>query len=349
MSDLPGPSIENSGSVEITAPKKDEKGPPMLIKTITLILLVILFLTLIGCAQVDMGQPPLEVSPHGESPFRMGQIIEAESGSTLDFDAFIGQLSRKDIIFIGEVHNHPTHHLIQIQIIQALMARSDRVILAMEFFPVTKQAALDHYLADQMTEDAFLKDVDWQHSWGYDYSLYRPLMLLAKQNRIAVIAINAPPEVVKKVARQGLANLEPEERALLAQDIDLNQEAHRIYLQSIFEQHTHNDLKQFDYFYQAQCSWEDTMAQNIAVNAKKRDGIFVVLAGNGHLIRKFGIPNRTFKRHPVPMATVLPFPLSGQVSIDPGIGDYLWFTGPYHHGSILAQHPDRKDKPKKEE
>jgi uncharacterized iron-regulated protein len=321
----------------------------MFVKICTLILLDILFVTLIGCAQVDKTQPTLEVSPHGETSFRMGQIIEAESGATLDFDTLIVQLSLKSIIFIGEVHNNPTHHLIQIQIIQALMAESDRMTLCMEFFPATKQAALDRYLSDRLSENAFLKNVDWKNTWGYDYSLYRPLMLLAKQNGIAVIAINAPPEVIKKVARKGLGNLDPGERALLAQDIDLKQEAHRIYLQKVFEQHTHNELKQFDYFYQAQCSWEDTMAQNVAANAKKHDGIFVVLAGKGHLVQKFGIPDRTFKRHPVPMATVLPFPLSEPISIGPEIGDYLWFTDSYHHGSIPSQHPDRKGKPKKKE
>ena len=321
----------------------------MLIKNSTFVLLILFVVMLVGCAPLDKTHTSGNVVPHGESPYRTGQIVEAETGSPLDFNALVGQLSRKDIVFIGEVHNNPAHHLIQIQIIQALMARSDRVTLGMEFFPVTKQATLDRYLSDQLSEDAFLRDLDWQHSWGYDYSLYRPLMLLAKQNGIEVIAINAPAEVVKKVARQGLDKLEPEERALLAQDIDLDHEAHRIYLQRIFEQHNHDDLKQFDYFYQAQCTWEDTMAQNIAKHAKKRGGMFVVLAGNGHLVQKFGIPDRTFKRHSVPMATVLPLPLNGQVSIEPGIGDYLWFTNSYHHRSIISQSVDGKGKPRKEE
>lgn len=298
----------------------------MPIKNSTFILFVVFVSISIGCAHLEKTHTSGKIALHGESPFRTGQIIEAETGSPLEFDALVGRLSKKDIVFIGEVHNNPAHHLIQLQIIQALMTRSDRMTLAMEFFPVTKQFTLDQYLSGQLSEDAFLRDVDWQHSWGYDYSLYRPLMLLAKQNRIEVTAINAPAEVVRKIARHGLGKLKPEERALLAPNIDLDNKAHKSYLQRIFEQHSHKDLKQFEYFYQAQCTWEDTMAQNIAEHAKKRGGMFVVLAGNGHIVQKFGIPDRTFKRHSVPMVTVLPLPLSGQASIEPGIGDYLWFT-----------------------
>jgi uncharacterized iron-regulated protein len=280
--------------------------------------------------------------------YKIGQIVGLKTGSALSFDQFIDQIKLKELIFIGEVHDNPDHHLIQVQILQSLVDCCGPVTTAMEFFQKHQQPFLDRYLQGELTEAEFLKAVDWSHGWGFDYHFYRPLMLIAKQNGYRILAINAPRDVVRKVARHGLKGLDTSERNELAKDIDLNNEAHRAYLREAYEQHAHKDLANFEYFYEAQCAWEDTMAQGLAEYLREKKTKLIVFSGNGHIINKFGIPDRTIRRFSASMVTIVipdrtirrfsasmvtivPYPISEEVTITKETADYVWLTRGYPH------------------
>ena len=96
-------------------------------------------------------------------------------------------------------------------------------------------------------------------------------------------------------------------------------------MKKIFDKHEHQDLKNFDYFYQAQCVWEDTMAENIASSLIDNKKKIVVLLGNGHIVNGFGVPKRTLKRINVNMAEVVTYPLPGHLVQEEA--DYIWLTG----------------------
>ncbi len=156
---------------------------------------------------------------------------------------------------------------------------------------------------------------------------------MAKQHGASVLAINAPRTVVRKVAREGLESLDESERSKIAKEIDLSNEAHRTYVREAYEQHSHGDLKEFDNFYEAQCVWEDTMAESLAEYLKENAGMVIVFTGNGHIINKFGIPDRTIARIPVSMVTIMPLALSDEVTIEKETADYVWLTAYYPHRS----------------
>jgi len=287
-----------------------------------------------GCSGMEKTAPPLSVLEHGHGRFRTGQIVDLDAGKTVSFDVLVDHISAQDLIFVGEVHDNPDHHLIQVQILQALLGCCQPVTIAMEFFEQQKQEILDRYIKGAINEEEFLQAVDWKKSWGFDYHFYRPLLLLARQNGYRVLAINAPRKIVRKVARDGLAGLDEGDRKTIARDIDLGNEAHRAYLLEIFKQHAHGDLKSFESFYQAQCVWEDTMARNIAEHMKSNKGTMIVFAGNGHIRNKYGIPDRVVKRVPVSMTTVMPYPMTGHEDIQKGLADYVWLTRSYPRRSM---------------
>ena len=272
--------------------------------------------------------------------FRIGQIINAETGKVISFDQLIDQLEPNDLIFIGEVHGNPEHHLIQIQILQSLMTRYGTLNVAMECFQQHQQPALDRYMKGFITEEVFLEAVDWRKEWAFHYHFYRPLLLIVSEKEGDVLAINAPNKIVRKVARSGLSSLEPEERDQWASQIDLNNEEHRAYLREVYELHDQQDLKEFEYFYQAQCVWEDTMAENIANYMRQHNERMVVFAGNGHIINRFGIPDRTSRRIPVKMATIVLQPLKARLTINKETSYFLWFTC-----TCSQMHPKIGDQP----
>jgi uncharacterized iron-regulated protein len=300
-------------------------------------------LALFGC----VGSPaplkrPLASVQGTEARFHRGQIVHLPSGSALTFTQFIDGIASRDAVFIGEVHDNPDHHLIQVQILQALMERHGRVTAAMEFFQAHQQGVVDAYVRGLTDEDQFLKDVDWNGTWGFDYRLYRPILLLLRQGKCEALALNAPSGLVKKVARSGLESLDPEERGRLAARIRLDHPGHREYVMESFKAHTHPELKVFEHFYQAQCSWEDTMAENLADYLKTHREKVVVLSGNGHIVYRFGIPERTLDRVQVSVATVLLHPLGEAVALSPDMADYVWLTADCrsrHPGSIPLPMP----------
>lgn len=296
-------------------------------KPILFLSTIVIYTALNGCAGMKKPAPIMATIPGVSGHFKIGQIVDLKRGSVLTFDQLIDQIASKDLIFVGEVHDNPEHHLIQVQILQALVGCCGPVSIAMEFFEKPQQPSLDRYLRGQLDESAFIKEVDW----GSDYHFYRPLILMAKQGGAAVLGINAPHEVVKKVARQGLEGLNRDERSKIAKEIDLDNVPHRAYVRKAYEHHEHGELNEFDYFYEAQCVWEDTMAENLAEYIKEKGEKLIVFAGNGHIINKFGIPDRTTRRVPVSMVTIMPYPLREKGDIEKETADYVWLTAAYPH------------------
>jgi hypothetical protein len=62
----------------------------------------------------------------------------------------------------------------------------------------------------------------------------------------------------------------------------------------------------------------------------------VVLAGNGHIIRKFGIPNRAFARTGAPFNTIYLAPVGAEADLS--WADYLWVTPDQRmpHGRMIG-------------
>ena len=279
-----------------------------------------------GCAVTKRQIPPVATIEGIADRFERGQIVDLRLGKAVSFEELIDDIASVGLVFVGEAHDNPEHHLIQTQILQALWARRGRLAVAIEYLPGSAQGAIDRYLDGESTEQEFLTQSAWEETWGYDYHLYRPLILSARLNGGKVIALNAPREVVRKVARQGLEGLSAEERAELPPDIDLNDKAHRAYLREVYQQHAHGRLKHFEYFYQAQCVWEDTMAHHLAAHMVANSGPVVAFSGNGHIVNKFGIPNRTIKRFPTSMVTIMPYSLNKSIDIKKETADYVWLS-----------------------
>jgi uncharacterized iron-regulated protein len=294
-------------------------------------------LCVIGCAGLRSPQPPTATIAGVAERFRPGQIVDLASGKVIAFEDLITNISSKDLIFVGEAHDNPDHHLIQIQILQAVASRSPSLTMGMEFFQKHQQPIVDRYIQGESTEKEFLEAVDWKKTWGYGYHFYRPLMQLARERRYRVLAINAPNNTVRKVARTGLKALEPSERDQLPKEIDLTQDRHRAFLHEIYKEHSPRDLKDFDFFYEAQCVWEEAMASSLAEHLASGKGRLIAFTGNGHIVNKFGIPDRTVRRVPASMVTVMPYPLNGQETIDRGAADYVWFTHPSPQRFSMAQ------------
>lgn len=251
-----------------------------------------------------------------------GTIISAETGQPLGFEQLLAELGGVRLIYIGESHTDPAHHRAQLDVIAGLFETSGEVAVGMEMFDFTYQPVLDQWSAGQLDEDAFLEKAHWYANWRYPFELYRDILSYVRDNRIRLVGLNIPFHIPPKVRLGGLASLTDEDKRYLPAEIDTTDSAHRAFVEPVFNQHSFRRSANFEYFYEAQCLWEETMADTIARSMPA--GAMVVLAGNGHIVEKFGIPERAFRRNSLPYRTIY---LAGAgTEIELAFADYIWVT-----------------------
>jgi len=271
-----------------------------------------------GCAVL----PGAHKSEDLSKIFEPGTIISADTGMPITFEALVADLSRARVVYVGEAHTNPAHHEIQLKVIKALYADNPGLVVGMEMFDHTYQSVLDRWSAGELEQEAFLEKVQWSVNWGYNFELYQEILAFIKAKHIRLVALNLPNYIPPRVRVGGIANLTEADKQHLPEEIDLTNTEHRAYIQKIFGRHHAMIKANFEYFYQAQCVWEDTMAAAVARNLK--DARMVVLTGNGHIIRKFGVPDRAYARCPAPFKTVYTAAEGSRTERD--YGDYIWIT-----------------------
>ena len=257
-----------------------------------------------------------------EQTYLPESIIETKSGKRISFDELMGELETAAVIYVGEQHTSKRHHEIQLKIMARLSAAHPDLGVGMEMFAHTYQPILTQWSSQELTEQVFLEKTHWYANWKFDFALYKDLLEFIKQRRVPLVGLNVPFHIPPKIAVGGIANLLPAEKVHIPETIDTTSEAHREYVAAIFKKHHQPGLTNFDYFYEAQCVWEDAMAETIAQNTNNHP--MLVFAGSGHLRHKYGIPLRAYKQKPLEYRTVIPIPVGQTVAAS--ISDYIWVT-----------------------
>ena len=220
-------------------------------------------------------------------------------------DAIEGAEGKK-IVYVGENHDQYAHHLVQLQVLKGLYQNGPKIAVGMEMFQRPFQKVLDDYLAGAIDEREFLKKSEYFKRWGFDYNLYKPILDFARGEKIPVIALNQRAEIIDKVSKSGMDSLTDEEKKEVPQQMDFSDGEYRDRLKNIFNQHRNAGEKNFDFFYQAQILWDETMALSVDEFLRKNpDFRMVVFAGGGHLAYGSGIPKRAYRRNGFPYVIVL--------------------------------------------
>jgi uncharacterized iron-regulated protein len=254
-----------------------------------------------------------------------------------DLDGLIDKLADRRVVFVGESHDRYEDHLNQLAMIQGLLARGKDLVIGMEFFQQPYQQALDDYVAGRITEAELLRRTDYFERWRFDYRLYRPILRLARQHGIPVIALNLEREITEAVGDGGLEALDPTQLARIPAEIDRNDAAYLARVRAVFDSHPQvrgkdgdgdkDDpeaaQKRFERFLAVQLLWDEGMAERAArYLAEHPTKTMVLLAGAGHLEYGQGIPKRLQRRMQVPAAIVLN---GTQRDLDPSAADFLLY------------------------
>jgi len=238
-------------------------------------------------------------------------------------DDIIPKLTVSRIIYVGETHDQFAHHMNQLKVIKKIHDAGYKLAVGMEMFQKPYQQVVDDYLAGRIDEFTFLKKTEYFSRWRYDYNLYKPIIDYLKQQSIPLVALNIQGDLTRKVAREGMYNLTDTQKKELPFDMDFSNETYRKNLNQVFVVHEkQEDLQDFNYFLQAQMVWDEGMAESAHRFLENHpEHKMVILAGNGHVRHKYGIPDRLYRRNHEPFTVIVQ-----DEEIEDGVADYVLLT-----------------------
>ena len=224
------------------------------------------------------------------------------TGNPVNISQVIEAAGKSDVIFLGENHDDTVAHFLQAEIFKKLQESNigkRNVVLSLEMFERDVQIVLDEYLKDLITEKKFLDD---SRPWNNYKTDYRPLVEYAKQNKLAVIAANAPRRYINMVSRGGRETLEkltPEAKRWLS-PLPYAQPSEQYAkkftaLMGGTSSSNHGVSKILD----SQTLWDATMAFSISEFLKKQKNALVVhLNGSFHTENRLGTAEQFLKLNP---------------------------------------------------
>lgn len=160
----------------------------------------------------------LTFSSFGQANEANYRVFDAK-GNPSSLDKILEAAALTDVVFLGENHDDATAHALQLQIFKAIVekyGKERKIALSLEMFERDVQTVINEYLGNLISENHFLLS---SRPWNNYKQDYRPLVELAKTNRLPVIAANAPRRYVNMVSRNGreaLNGLSPEAKKWLA-------------------------------------------------------------------------------------------------------------------------------------
>ena len=288
-----------------------------------LVLALALFIVLLsGCQNLRPEISPVHADAQ-ESGGWGNSVVDMRN--PMNLDDLVNTLSGYQVVYLGEQHDRLEQHLMQARIIDALSQRNSRLVIGMEQFQRPFQKILDAYIEGEIDAATLLKQTQWYQRWRFDYRLYRPILDLARQKGIPVMALNADAKITGRIREVGLEGLNEDERGQLAQSMVAPKGDYRASLKSVFDAHPAQDDRSFERFTAVQMAWDETMAEGIArVLERDPQAQVVVLVGSGHVQYDWGIPSRVERRLPnVSQTVVLQADAGAGQGVDPKAADWL--------------------------
>jgi uncharacterized iron-regulated protein len=240
-----------------------------------------------------------------------GRVYDATQGRLLAPADGIHRLLPDGIVLLGEVHDNPAHHQVRAWLIaDAVGARPQwRPAVVFEQIDTDKQEAVDRFEqleARSRTAETLFGLLKWQESGWPPADSYRPLMEPIVAARLPILAGNVPRERVRSIARGGLDQIAPEERARLGLDRALPAPLADALREELLESHCGALPPQAMGGMAAAQRFRDAIMADAMLAAAQRHGSAILIAGNGHVRADRGVPWHIRQRAPVtPVTTVL--------------------------------------------
>ena len=127
-------------------------------------------------------------------------------GVKTDYDKLLAAAQKADVILFGELHDNPICHWLQHELtVDLYNSKKENLVLGAEMFEADDQVALNEYLSAKVSDKTFKDECKLWNNYSTDY---KPLVDLAKKNKLPFIATNIPRRYANMVYSKGEAALD---------------------------------------------------------------------------------------------------------------------------------------------
>ena len=282
---------------------------------------------LMGCSSLNAGGSPGSgnLGPEKKAP----QIVEVSTGQAIDFKALTERLAAHSIILLGEFHDNAHHHRARARLIEALgQARKSQE----PFQLVVEQLAMGSSVSPNTTGPteallAQLKEAGFQDkAWGWP--LHEPVFRAALSQGMAVNGGNLVPGQSMKLFQQGESALPEKLQGLLAKA-----SLPAPNLQALDKALVDGHCGQLpDAMLKPMRLVQRATDLSLLVAATEHKAT-IVIAGNGHVRKDFGIPSLLPALKTSPKLVTVGF-LESDPSAKAGQSGGTASDGQAHHGAV---------------
>lgn len=271
-----------------------------------------LLLCLSGC-QTRVALPPLPAwqSPEGLGHAELGQIRELASGRVLSPEQLVARLAGASRVLVGEQHDNPDHHALQLWLLKALGQYRPQGSLLLEMLQPVQQARVEVVRQQASLPADVPGALRWQKGW--DWTLYGPIVEEALRQPYVLLAANLDDDEVGRIYRQPPV-------------LSGNRSTSTAVRQALLEQvrDSHCGLLP-DSQLPAMLAVQQQRDRRIAERLLAAPTPSLLFAGGYHVRKDIGVPQHLADLGVQDAPQVLMLAQVGEV-VEPGMADYVWFT-----------------------
>lgn len=254
----------------------------------------------------------------GPAPGARERIVETASGREVSREALLGALRASDYALLGELHDNPRHHALRGELVTAL---GGGLQVRAEHLMQGRRVRFDRDLRSCLVDAGFDEK-------GWQWPMHEPLFAAVAAAGDTLEGANAAQDLVRRAAREGRAAL-PDELAALIDRAELPAAGRAALEADLLQGHCGQlDAKRVPSLVWAQRTRDAAMAQSLREARAAGGGKPVLLlAGNGHVRRDYGVPLLLAQAEPAARVLAVGFGESGEDAAGAPY-DYLWLTAP---------------------
>lgn len=255
------------------------------------------------------------------------RVWSARASSWISLSELMDDLARADVVFVGENHEQPEAHRLELLLLQGLHQQRPTLAAGFEMLERDVQPVVDAYVSGAIDLEQLKAGT---RPWKRYESDYHPLVEYARTHSLPVVATNVPRTLAQQVAKGGLAALASTPlhvQRLYARRVSAPIDAY--YERFTASPHAAPDAMLR--YYEAQCLKDDTMAESVADFLEARaPELFVHFNGAFHSDFGLGAAQRLRERRPgAKVLTVTLMPVKDVQAADAaehkGRAEYLIF------------------------
>lgn len=257
---------------------------------------------------------------HAGEETRPSLWVDLYRGEPVAYPEVLDDLGQVRVIYLGEAHRVQRHHDLQAGIIADLARRGVPLVVGLEQMEASRQPVLERFNRNQIEFEKLAELTQWGDRWG-NYQQYRVALEAARKAGAPVIGLNASPELIRRISREGGVDKLPLGlRRELPADMQLRDAPYEKLLEMTLRVHMAATPERLRPMIEAQIARDEFMAATLADYLKSEPGsgrTAVVLCGAGHVSYGLGIPERVRRRVPGVRDRIVLFSESGDVELTP--------------------------------